>query len=88
VDLFYAHVGGMDAFARGLKIAAAIRKDGRLADFVSNRYRSWDAGIGQDIEQGRVSFAGLEKHALKLGEVKTNESGRQEFLENLINEYI
>ena len=88
VDLFHAHIGGMDAFARGLKIAAKIRADGRLADFVKNRYASWDAGIGQDIEKGKVGFAELEKHALKLGEVKTNQSGRQEFLENLINEFI
>jgi xylose isomerase len=88
VDLFHAHIGGMDAFARGLKIAAAIRKDGRLGEFVKNRYRSWDGGIGRDIEQGNVGFKELEKHALKLGEVKTNESGRQEFLENLLNEFI
>lgn len=88
VDLFHAHIGGMDAFARGLKIAAKIRADGRLADFVKNRYASWDAGIGKDIEKGKVGFAELEKHALKLGEVKTNQSGRQEFLENLINEFI
>jgi len=88
VDLFYAHIGGMDAFARGLKIAAAIRKDGRLADFVNNRYRSWDSGIGQKIEQGKAGFKDLEQYALKLGDVSTNESGRQEFLENLINEYL
>jgi xylose isomerase len=88
VDLFYAHIGGMDAFARGLKIAAAIRKDGRLADFVNNRYRSWDSGIGQKIEKGKASFKDLEQYALKLGDVSTNESGRQEFLENLINEYL
>jgi len=88
VDLFHAHIGGMDAFARGLKIAAKIRADGRLADFVKNRYASWDSGIGQDIERGRVGFEELEQYALKLGEVKTNQSGRQEMLENLINEFI
>jgi xylose isomerase len=88
VDLFHAHIGGMDAFARGLKIAAAIRKDGRLGDFVKNRYRSWDTGIGKDIEKGKLGFAELEKYALKQGDVENNESGRQEFLENLINEFI
>ena len=88
VDLFHAHIGGMDAFARGLKIAAAIRKDGRLAEFVRNRYRSWDTGLGHEIEKGKVGFKELEKCALKMGEVKTNESGRQEMLENLINEFI
>ena len=88
VDLFHAHVGGMDAFARGLKIAAKIRADGRLGDFVKNRYASWDQGVGKDIEKGKVGFAELEKYALALGEVKTNQSGRQEYLENLINEFI
>src|SRR5271166_3525697 len=50
VDLFHAHIGGMDAFAQGLKIAAAIRKDGVLKDFVKQRYVSWDEGIGKQIE--------------------------------------
>ncbi len=88
VDLFHAHIGGMDAFARGLKIAAAIRKDGRLDAFVKQRYSSYDSGIGKQIEKRRVSFKELSDYALKLGEVKTNQSGRQEFLENLINEFI
>lgn len=88
VDLFHAHIGGMDAFARGLKIAAKIRADGRLAEFVKNRYASWDTGIGRQIERGEVGFAELEKYALKMGEVRTNQSGRQEMLENLINEFI
>ena len=88
VDLFHAHIGGMDPFARGLKIAAAIRADGRLAEFVRNRYRSWDTGIGKKIESGKASFKTLETFMLKKGEVTKNESGRQEFLENLINEFI
>ena len=88
VDLFYAHIGGMDAFARGLKAAAAIRKDGRLAEFVEQRYRSWDSGIGAQIEAGKASFKDLEAYILKKGEAAPNESGRQEYLENLINEFI
>jgi xylose isomerase len=88
IDLFYAHIGGMDTFARGLKIAAEIRKDGRLQKFVEERYSSWDTGIGEKIENGKVSFKELEEYALKMGEVKTNKSGRQEYLENLINEFI
>ncbi len=87
IDLFHAHIGGMDAFARGLRIAAAIRKDGRLADFVKQRYSSFDSGIGAKIEAGKVGFKQLEKYALSNKEVK-NESGRQEYLENLINEFI
>jgi xylose isomerase len=88
IDLFHAHIGGMDAFARGLKIAAAIRKDGRLAEFVEQRYASWDSGLGAKIEKGQVTLADLETHMLKKGEASTNTSGRQEFLENLINEFI
>ncbi len=88
IDLFHAHIGGMDAFARGLKIAAAIRKDGRLADFVKQRYASWDTGIGAKIESGKASFEDLEAYMLKKGDATPNTSGRQEFLENLINEFI
>ena len=87
-DLFHAHIGGMDAFARGLKIAAAIRADGRLAQFVKDRYASWDTGLGASIEAGKESFASLEKFALEKGEASGSASGRQEFLENLINEFV
>ena len=88
VDLFHAHIGGMDAFARGLKIAAAILKDGQLAEFVKQRYRSWDSGIGAKIEKGKLGFTELEAYMLKKGEASPNSSGRQEFLENLINEFL
>jgi len=88
VDLFHAHIGGMDAFARGLKIAAAIRADGALSKFVKQRYRSYDSGIGQKIEAGTVGFVELEKYMLEKGEAAANESGRQEMLENLINDYL
>src|SRR5579884_469178 len=88
IDLFHAHIGGMDAFARGLKIAAAIREDGRLAQFVRERYSSWDNGMGAKIEKGKTNFQELEAYMLKKGEASPNSSGRQEFLENLINEFI
>ena len=87
-DLIHAHIAGMDTFARGLKIAAAIRKDGRIDEFVKNRYRTWDGSLGQKIENGKVGFSELEKHALKLGEVTNLESGRQEYLEAIFNEFI
>jgi len=87
-DLFHAHVGGMDTFARGLKIAAAIREDGRLANFVKERYASWDKDIGYKIEKTRLGFEDLEAYIMKKGEVTPNTSGRQEFLENLINDFI
>ena len=88
VDLFHAHIGGMDAFARGLKIATAIRKDGRLNGFVKQRYSSWDTGIGAKIESGKMGLKELEEYMLKKGDAAANTSGRQEYLENLINEFI
>jgi xylose isomerase len=86
-DLFHAHIGGMDAFARGLKIAAAIREDGRLADFVANRYKSWTTGIGAKIAGKQISLEEISSYALSNGE-PTLDSGRQEMLENLVNEFI
>ena len=88
VDLFHAHIGGMDAFARGLKIAAKIREDGVLTDFVKNRYASYDSGIGAKVEDGSIGFADLEAYMLEKGEAATNASGRQEMLENIVNEYL
>lgn len=88
IDLFHAHIGGMDAFARGLKLAAEIRADGELAGFVRDRYSSWDTGIGADIESGSANFASLEKYMLEKGEITSNKSGRQEMLEHLINRYL
>jgi xylose isomerase len=88
IDLFHAHIGGMDAFARGLKIAAAIRADGELEGFLQDRYASWDSGVGQEIENGQHDFVSLEKYMLERGDVAPNTSGRQEMLEHLINRYV
>jgi xylose isomerase len=88
VDLFHAHIGGMDAFAHGLKIAAKIRADGVLHNFVKDRYGSWDSGIGPKIEAGSTTFEDLEKYMLDKGDAAKNVSGRQEMLENIINRYI
>ena len=88
IDLFHAHIGGMDAFALGLKIAADIRKEGTLKDFVKQRYASWDAGIGAKIEAGQAKFEDLETYMLEKGDAAPNTSGRQEYLENLINRYL
>ncbi len=87
VDLFYAHVGSMDAFAQGLKAAAAIRKDGVLRDLLRQRYASWDGGVGAEIEADRHSFETLEKYMLAKGNPAPNVSGRQELIENVINRY-
>lgn len=88
IDLFYAHIGAMDAFAQGLRIAAAMRKDGALTDIVSKRYATWDTGIGAEIEAGKHSFQTLEEYMLKKGAPDKNVSGRQELIENIINRYI
>ncbi|MGL6097156.1 MAG: xylose isomerase [Fimbriiglobus sp.] len=87
IDLFHAHVGSMDAFAQGLKAAAAIRADGVIADVVKKRYASWDAGIGAEIESGKHTFETLAAYMLEKGNAAPNASGRQEYLENVVNRY-
>jgi len=87
VDLFYAHIAGMDTFAKGLKIAAKIIEDGKLDKFIADRYRSYAEGIGKDIVEGKVGFKELEKYALEHDRI-VNESGRQEVLESMLNQYI
>ncbi|MDR1480946.1 MAG: xylose isomerase [Planctomycetaceae bacterium] len=87
IDLFYSHIGGMDAFALGLKIAAEIRKSGEIAQMVKERYASWDSGIGAEIENGKHDFKSLENYMLKKGDSEPNRSGRQELFENIVNRY-
>jgi xylose isomerase len=87
IDLFYAHIGGMDAFAHGLKIAHRIVEDGRLAEFVEQRYGGWNEGIGERIKTGRASLDDCANHALSAGEPE-RKSGRQEYLENLVNTFL
>ncbi len=87
-DLFYAHIGGMDAYALAYKLAVKIRAEGKLDGFVKDRYASFDSGYGEAIENGKIGFKELEKLVLtKLGEPKPK-SGRQEYLENLLNTYL
>jgi xylose isomerase len=87
LDLFHAHIGGMDAFARGLKIAAAVRADGRLAGFVTKRYESWQGPLGKKIASGSATLAELAEHVANNPEPKLA-SGRQELLENILNDLI
>lgn len=88
IDLFHAHIGGIDAFARGLRIAAAIRADGRLAEFLKQRYASWDSGLGAEIEKGQHNLETLADLALAETQPIRLASGRQEMLENLINQFL
>ena len=71
-----------------VKIARAILADGRLAAFVKERYRSWDCELGRRVEAGKATFDDLEAYILPKGDAAKNSSGRQEMLENLINEFI
>ncbi len=86
-DMFMAHIAGMDAFARGYKVAAKLISDKVFTNFVEDRYASWDSGIGSDIANGKVGFRELEAYTLKNGEPAIK-SGRQEMLEALLNKYI
>ncbi len=85
VDIALSYIAGMDAFALGLRKAVALRADGRLDRFVSERYASFREGIGADIVAGRATMEGLEEYALSLGEVKAKQSGHQEYLESVVN---
>ena len=86
VDIFHSYIAGMDTFALGLRIADKLIKDGRIDQFVADRYSSWNSGIGKDIIDGKVSMKDLEKYALEKGEVvQVVKSGRQEMLESIMN---
>jgi xylose isomerase len=83
-DLFHAHIGGMDAFAFGLKAAHRIVQSGRMEGFVKNRYASFDQGIGAKVEARATSLDELDAYAQSIA-APVLESGRQEMLENLFN---
>jgi xylose isomerase len=85
-DLFIAHIGGMDAFALGLEIAFKIIQDGKFDQFVKNRYASFDSGLGKEFEEGKLDFAQLAEHGLRASSPLV--SGKQEYLNNLLNDYL
>ncbi|MEB2631173.1 xylose isomerase [Peribacillus frigoritolerans] len=86
-DLVYAHVAGMDAFARGLKVAHKLLEDRVFENIIDERYSSFKKGIGLEIVEGRANFQTLEQYALKNPNI-TNNSGRQERLKATLNQYI
>ena len=86
-DIFHAHIGGMDAFARSLVIADNILQKSSYKKFRKERYSSFDSGKGHDFENGKLKLEDLRDFAVANGEPKLN-SGRQEWLENIINQYI
>jgi xylose isomerase len=87
VDLFHAHIGGMDTFARALLIADDILENSEFRELREGRYTSFDSGKGQEFEKGNLSLDQLRDIAAEKGEPATI-SGKQELLENLINNYI
>ncbi|HYF66684.1 MAG TPA: xylose isomerase [Ohtaekwangia sp.] len=87
IDIFYAHIGGMDTFARALLIAQDILDDGEYASIRKERYATFDSGKGKSFEQGKLTLEDLSSLALKGGE-PAQISGRQEYIENLINKFI
>jgi len=86
-DLFYAHIGGMDAFARALLVADTVLQKSEYKKIRTDRYASFDSGKGKEFEEGRLSLEDLRDHAATNGEPQTI-SGRQEYLENIINRWI
>ncbi|NQW79047.1 MAG: xylose isomerase [Chitinophagaceae bacterium] len=86
-DLFHAHIGGIDTFARALITADTILQKSEYTKIRSTRYASFDAGKGKDFEQGKLSLEDLRAYALENGEPNTI-SGQQELIENIINRYI
>jgi len=86
-DLFYAHIGGMDLFARALITADNILKKSDYKKVRADRYASFDAGKGKDFENGKLTLEDLKAFAIANGEPATI-SGKQEFIENLINRFI
>ena len=88
-DLFYAHIGGMDAFAIGLQVAQRIIDDGAIPNFVKDRYASFNSGDGAKYANGELSLEQLAKIGMDSGYGKAGlASGRQEYLENVFNQYL
>jgi xylose isomerase len=86
-DLFHAHIGGMDAFARALIVANDVLEKSDYKKIREERYASFDNATGKEFENGKLTLEDLRAYAIKNGEPKTT-SGKQEYLENLINRYI
>ena len=86
-DLFHAHIGGMDTFARALIVANEVLEKSEYKSFRKQRYKSYDSGKGADFEKGKLSLEDLRKYAIENGEPAII-SGRQEWMENMINRHL
>ena len=87
-DMFHAFILGMDSYALGLIKAAKLIEDGRLDENIRKRYASFGEGIGKTVIDGTATLESLAKHAEESGSVKTLESGRQEYLEGVVNQML
>lgn len=87
VDLFHAHIGGIDCFARALIVADQILQVSEYRKIRKQRYASFDSGSGSDFEKGKLKLEDLRSYAIQNGE-PTVVSGQQEYLENIINRFI
>lgn len=86
-DLFLAHIGGMDAFARGLEVAHALLTESPWEKWRSERYASFDVGEGKQFAAGKLGLAALREIAVRSGE-PLQRSGKQERFENVLNQYL
>lgn len=86
-DIFYAHIGGMDVFARALLVAHAILEDGEYTKLRKQRYASFDKDKGKQFEQGKLKLEDLRTLAHKNGEPALT-SGKQEYFENIISSFL
>jgi xylose isomerase len=84
-DMFYAFILGMDTFALGLIKAAELIEDGRIDQFIKDRYASWDGELGRKIRANQATLEELSAYAEKLGAPELPGSGRQEYLESVMN---
>jgi xylose isomerase len=87
-DLFHAHIGGMDVLARGVLIAERMMADGKLKKHIDDRYNGWSGELGQKMLGGKMGLAEISDHVLERGLDPKPRSGRQEFLENLVQKYL
>jgi xylose isomerase len=86
-DLFHGHIGGVDTIAKALLRAAAIVEDGRLDGFRKERYAGWQGELGQAVHAEGATLASVAEHAIQSNHGPQPKSGRQEWLENLINQF-
>ena len=87
-DMFYAFILSMDSFALGLIKAAKLIEDKRIDYFIKDRYSSYKEGIGKKIQEGNVSLEELSDYALKLKKPQSPSSGRQEYLQSIVNDIL